>query len=127
MFFFKTQKQFTHRESALVGFVLAVMSLLTTGTVVYIMPFFGMWLNLHGVYALDLFLLAFAMVFFLAIQGLLLFGFPLYYAQDKKSHMTGLQILVYALLWMVVLVGLLGAGSVLLQLSHMPASVADFS
>jgi hypothetical protein len=41
---------------------------------------------------------------FLAVQGLLLFGFPLYYAQDKKSHMTGFQILLYTLMWMVGLV-----------------------
>lgn len=53
---------------------------------------------------MDLFLLVFFVTVFLSVQGLLLFGFPLYYAQDKKSHMTGFQILLYTLMWMVVLV-----------------------
>lgn len=56
---------------------------------------------------MDLFLIAAFLTIYLAVQGLLLFGFPLYYVQDKKSHMTGFQILVYTLLWSLVLIVLL--------------------
>ncbi len=93
----------------MIGFVLAILSLLTTGLAVFIFPLFGAWLNVHGVYELDLFLLAFIFIFFCAVQGLLLFGFPLYYAQDKKSHMTGFRILFYALVWMIGIVLLVGS------------------
>lgn len=88
----------------MIGFVLALISVLTMALMTYIFPHFGAWLNNNGVYQLDLFLLVFFITIFLAVQGLLLFGFPLYYAQDKKSHMTGFQILLYALMWMVALV-----------------------
>lgn len=92
----------------MIGFVLAVLSLLTTSVVVFVFPLFGAWLNNNGVYNLDIFLMAFFFTIFVAAQGLILFGFPLYYAQDKKSHMTGFQILVYALLWMLGLVLVVG-------------------
>lgn len=88
----------------MIGFVLALISVLTMALMTTIFPHFGAWLNNNGVYQLDLFLLVFFITIFLAVQGLLLFGFPLYYAQDKKSHMTGFQILLYALMWMVALV-----------------------
>lgn len=78
--------------------------------ITYGFPRLGGWLNLNGVYHLDFFLLAFMFTLFASIQGLLLFGFPLYYAQDKKSHMTGFQIMLYALLWMILIV----AGVILL-------------
>ena len=87
----------------MIGFVLALISVLTMALMTYIFPHFGAWLNNNGVYQLDLFLMVFFVTVFLAVQGLLLFGFPLYYAQDKKSHMTGFQILLYALMWMVLL------------------------
>jgi len=103
MFFFKS-KTISHKQAAMIGLVLALISLLTMGVMCYVFPHFGAWLNNNGVYQLDLFLLVFFVTIFLAVQGLLLFGFPLYYAQDKKSHMTGFQILVYALMWMVGLV-----------------------
>ncbi len=103
MFFFKS-KAITHKQAAMIGLVLAFISLLTMGVMSYVFPHFGAWLNDNGVYQLDLFLLVFFVTVFLAVQGLLLFGFPLYYAQDKKSHMTGFQILVYTLMWMVGLV-----------------------
>jgi len=107
MLFFKS-KSISHRQAAMIGFVLAVLSLLTTAMVVFIFPLFGAWLNTLGVYQLDVFLLACVFVVFCAIQGLLLFGFPLYYAQDKKSHMTGFRILCYSLMWMVAMVLLVG-------------------
>lgn len=88
----------------MIGFVLALISVLTMALMTYIFPHFGAWLNNNGVYQLDLFLLVFFVTVFLSVQGLLLFGFPLYYAQDKKSHMTGFQILLYTLMWMVLLV-----------------------
>lgn len=107
MLFLKS-KTLSHRQTALIGFVLAVMSVLMVAVTVYLFPLYGVWLNHYGVYELDLFLLVVFAIVFLATQGLILFGFPLYYAQDKKSHMTGLQILVYALLFILVLVVLLG-------------------
>lgn len=64
-------------------------------------------MNAQGIYQMDLFLIAAFLTIYLAVQGLLLFGFPLYYVQDKKSHMTGFQILVYTLLWSLVLIVLL--------------------
>ena len=103
MFFFKS-KAISHKQAAMIGFVLALISVLTTALMTTVFPQFGAWLNNNGVYQLDLFLLAFFVILFLSVQGLLLFGFPLYYAQDKKSHMTGFQILLYTLMWMVSLV-----------------------
>ena len=88
----------------MIGFVLALISVLTMALMTYIFPHFGAWLNTNGVYQLDLFLLVFFVTTFLSVQALLLFGFPLYYAQDKKSHMTGFQILLYTLMWMTLLV-----------------------
>ncbi len=88
----------------MIGFVLAVISLLSIAIITYIFPHLGGWLNDNGVVQMDFFLLVFFIILLLAIQGLLLFGFPLYYAQDKKSHMTGFQILVYTLMWMMGLV-----------------------
>lgn len=88
----------------MIGFVLAVISLLSIAIITYIFPHLGAWLNRNGVVQMDLFLLVFFVILLLAVQGLVLFGFPLYYAQDKKSHMTGFQILVYTLMWMLGLV-----------------------
>lgn len=103
MLFFKS-KTFSHRQTAMIGFVLAVISLLSIAIITYIFPHLGAWLNNNGVVQMDLFLLVFFVILLLAVQGLVLFGFPLYYAQDKKSHMTGFQILVYTLMWMLGLV-----------------------
>jgi len=88
----------------MIGFVLAAISLLSMGIITYVFPHLGTWLNNNGVVQMDLFLLVFFVIILLAVQGLLLFGFPLYYAQDKKTHMTGFQILIYTLMWMVGLV-----------------------
>lgn len=88
----------------MIGFVLALMSLLTIGITVFLFMQVGEWLYQNGIYSMDLFFVVFFVTLFLAVQGILLFGFPLYYAQDKKSHMTGLRILVWALLWMLGLV-----------------------
>ena len=107
MFLFKKYKSFNQKQTAIVGFVLAVMSILVTAVVVYGFPQLSGWLYANGIYQLDLFLLAFVVILFLSAQGLILFGFPLYYAQDKKSHMTGFQILLYALGWMILLVGII--------------------
>ena len=107
MFLFKKHKKLVHKQTALVGFVLAVMSILVTAVVVYGFPIFTAWLYVNGVYALDLFLLGFILILFLSLQALILFGFPLFYAQDKKCHMTGFQILLYALGGMILLVALI--------------------
>lgn len=115
MFLFKKQKSLTHQQSSVIGFVIAVMSLLTTAIVIYGFPLFNAWLYSHGVFGLSPFIMAFGMTLFLAVQGLLLFGFPLHYAQDLKNPMTGLQILVYALLWMLLLVLLLSLGALALH------------
>lgn len=102
MFFFKS-KTITNRQTLGIGFVLAVLSMLSMGLVMYILPMVGAWLNANGVTELDLFYTAFIFVFLMSTQALLLFGFPLYYAQDQKSHMTGFRILLATLLWMVVI------------------------
>ena len=114
MFLFKKHKKISHKQAAIIGFVLAVMSLLTTGVVGYLVPLFQAWMASNGVYTLDVFLLLFAVTVFFSVQGLLLFGFPLFYAQDKKSHMTGFQILIYALMWMMAIVLLIGFVSTLI-------------
>ncbi len=108
MFFFKS-KTLSHRQTATIGLVLAVLSMLSMAISTSLFPYFGMWLNSHGVVELDLMLLVFFVTMILAVQGLLLFGFPLFYAQDKKSHMTGFQILLYELMWMVVIMVLLSS------------------
>jgi hypothetical protein len=125
MFLFKKHKKLAHKQTAIVGFVLAVMSILVTAVIVYGFPLFTAWLYVNGVYALDLFLLGFILVLFLSLQALILFGFPLFYAQDKKSHMTGFQILLYALGWMIVLVGLLSVLAVGLTEPEMDYSFMD--
>lgn len=107
MLFFKS-KTLSHREMAVIGFTLAVLSLLSIAVLVYLFPLFGSWLNGQGVYSMDFFLMVFFFVLLCTAQGLLLFGFPLYYAQDKKSHMTGFQILLYTLMWMIILVLVVG-------------------
>jgi len=108
MLFFKS-KTLSHRQTATIGLVLAIISLLVTAFTVFVFPLFGAWLNVNGIYDLDLFLLVFFFTIFCSLQGLLLFGFPLFYAQDKKSHMTGFQIMIYTLAWMLILVLLMGA------------------
>lgn len=101
MFLFRREKSITHKQSAMIGFVLAVMSLLATAIIAYVPPLVVQFLYTSGVAHLELFFFLMCIVVFLAVQGLILFGFPIYYAQDKKSHMTGFQILVYAILWMM--------------------------
>lgn len=102
MFFFKS-KTISNRQTLVIGFVLAVLSMLSMGIITYVLPMVGAWLNANGVTELDLFYTAFIFVFLMSVQALLLFGFPLYYAQDQKSHMTGFRILLSALMWMIVL------------------------
>lgn len=104
MVFFRRHKTLSHKQSSTIGFVLAVLSLLSMAVITFAFPRLGAWLNLSGIYHLDFFLLAFMFTLFSSIQGLLLFGFPLYYAQDKKCHMTGFQILLYSLMWMILIV-----------------------
>lgn len=106
MFFFK-EKALSHKQTASVGLVLAVMSMAVTAIIVFLFPYFGAWLNNQGTYQLDIFAIVFVIVLFLCAQGVILFGFPLYYVQDKKSHMTGFRILLYAMGWMVVIMLLL--------------------
>lgn len=112
MFLYKGHKNLSHKQASVIGFVLAVLSILSIAIAVYVLPLLVLWLNSKGVYHLDIFIQTFIVILFLSAQGLILFGFPLYYAQDKKSHMTGFQILIYALMWMVLLVGLISVMSV---------------
>jgi len=127
MFLFKSHKNLSHKQSSIVGFVLALMSLLVIGVLIYGFPYFGAWLNINGVHYLDLFLLAFVFTLFMSAQGLILFGFPLYYAKDKKSHMTGFKILLYAMTWMIVLVGLISAIAVTYERGQKSVDVVDTS
>jgi hypothetical protein len=105
MFFFKT-KTLSTRQTAVIGFVLALIAMLVMAVTVFVFPILGAWLNQHGVISLDLYFLVFCFTVFCATEGLILFGFPLYYAQDKKSHMTGFRILVFAILWMILMMGI---------------------
>lgn len=105
MFLFRRHKTLSHKQCSTIGFVLAILSLLSIALITFAFPRLGGWLNMQGIFHLDFFLLGFMFTLFVSLQALLLFGFPLYYAQDKKSHMTGFQILLYALMWMVILVG----------------------
>lgn len=102
-------KKFTNKETLTVGFVLAVISMLSMGVSVILLPMFGLWMNMNGVMQLDFFFTAFIFVFLCATQALILFGFPMYYAQDQKSHMTSLRILICTLMWMVILMVFCGA------------------
>lgn len=114
MFLFKRQKTLGHKQTTTVGFVLAVMSILVTAIAVYLFPLVTAWLYTNGIYTLDMFLLIFVMTLYVAVQALILFGFPLYYAQDKKCHMTGFRILLYALAWEFLLVALVCVLTVLI-------------
>ena len=107
MFLFKSHKRLSHKQTALIGFVLAIMSILASVLVAYGFPLLLALMHKAGVFHLDIFLTALGIVLFLSVQGLLLFGFPLFYARDKKSHMTGFQILLYALFWMVVITAII--------------------
>lgn len=102
MFFLKS-KTITNRQTLGIGFVLAVLSLLSMAVITYVLPMGGAWLNNNGVTELDLFYTAFIFIMLLATQALILFGFPLYYARDQKSHMTGFRILLASMFWMVVM------------------------
>ena len=105
MFLFQNHPKLTHRQVFMVAFVLAILSVLTTAIFVFFGPFFLALLHHAGIYQLDAFLTASGLLVYLAAQGLLLFGFPLYYVHDQKDHMTGFQILLYALFWILVLAG----------------------
>ena len=111
----------------MIGFVLAVMSLLATAIIAYVPPLVVQSLYANGVAHLELFFFLMCIVVFLAVQGLILFGFPLYYAQDKKSHMTGFQILVYAIVWMLVIFFLVTALSSMLYDSNDTMGIDDLN
>lgn len=102
MFLFKSFKKLDHKQCSMIGFVLAVMSILVTAIVGYGAPLLVGTLQAAGLFHLEIFVWGLALVIFFSSQGLLLFGFPLYYVHDKKSHMTGFQILLYALMWIVL-------------------------
>jgi hypothetical protein len=121
MFLFKSHKKFTHKQTSIVGFVIALMSILTMAVVAFGFPILMAWLNSNGVYELDLVAVLFAIVFFFSVQGLLLFGFPLFYATDKKSHMTGFQILLYALMWLILMMGIIAGLAVEMKGEEPPA------
>ncbi len=110
MSFFKIfkSKTFTNKQILSLGFVLAVLSMLSLGLTVLVFPMFGLWMNMNGVTQLDIFFTAFLFTFFCATQALVLFGFPLYYAQDQKSHMTAFRILLSTLMWMSALMIFVG-------------------
>ncbi len=98
----------------MIGFVLAVISTVTSWVVMYLIPLIMGWIHSQMVFSLDGLLLGFGVVLFLGVQGILLFGFPLHYAQDKKDNMTGFQIIVYELIWVTVIMAIATALSVAL-------------
>lgn len=107
-FSFFQSKTITNKQALAIGLVLGLISMLTLALTIILMPLFGAWLNYNGVFELDFLFTAFIFIFICATQALILFGFPLYYAQDRKSHMTGFRILLCTLFWMLVLMGLSG-------------------
>ena len=127
MFLFKSHKTLSHKQSSVIGFVLAVMSILVSVILIYGLPFLLGFLRGNGVLQLDLYLIAMTITLFFSIQGLLLFGFPLFYAKDKKSHMTGFQILIYAQLWMLVMTAIIVVLSLALFQSPLPVNVGDIA
>lgn len=109
MFFFKSQPKIKQKEAAIIGFVLALMSVLASALIGYVSLALNAFLIIHGATEMSILLILTAITVFLAVQGLLLFGFPLYYVQDQKNHMTGFQILVFEVLWILVVAGILMA------------------
>jgi hypothetical protein len=105
---FFTSKTISNKQALAIGFVLGLLSMLTLAAILVLMPLFGAWLNYNGVIELDFIFTAFIFIFICSTQALILFGFPLYYAQDRKSHMTGFRILLFTLMWMLILMGLTG-------------------
>ncbi len=103
MFLFRSEKKLGHKQTTLVGFVIAVMSLLITAIIAYMPPLVIGFLYRSGIGHLELYFILFNVVLFLSLQALVLFGFPIFYAQDKKDHMAGFQILLYGLMWMIIL------------------------
>lgn len=103
MFLFRSHKKLGHKQTSVVGFVIAVMSLLITAIIAYVPPVILGFLYKNGIGNLELYFILFNVVLFLSLQALVLFGFPIYYAQDKKDHNTGFQVLLYGLMWMVIL------------------------
>lgn len=108
LFSFFKSKTISNKQALAIGLVLGLISMLTLSLTLVLMPLFGAWLNMNGVYELDFLFTAFIFIFICSTQALILFGFPLYYAQDRKSHMTGFRILLFTLMWMVVLMGITG-------------------
>lgn len=108
--FFKIfkNKEISNKQILSLGFVLAVLSMISMAVAVIVLPMFGLWLNMNGVLQLDFFFTAFLFVFLCATQALILFGFPLYYAQDQKSHMTAFRILLSTMMWMLALMIFVG-------------------
>ena len=106
VFLFRKHKSISHKQASLIGFVLALMSVLST-LLVSVLGFYSFrMVSFSFSPGMSVFILLFWLTVFFSVQGLLLFGFPLFYAQDKKSHMTGFQILLYALLWMFALLAI---------------------
>lgn len=127
MFLFKKHKKLSHKQTATVGFVLAVMSILVTAVTVYVFPLLTAWLYTRGVYSLDMFLLVFVMTMYFSLQALILFGFPLFYAQDKKCHMTGFRILLCALGFELVIVLLVAVLTAMIAGQSMESyTIGDF-
>lgn len=121
-------KKFSNKELLALGFVLAVFSMASLGVSVVLLPMFGLWMNMNGVMQLDFFFTAFIFIFLCATQALVLFGFPMFYAQDQKSHMTALRILLCTLMWMVALMVFMGALFVEFEKpAEVPVEDFDFS
>jgi len=121
MFLFKSHKKFSHKQSSIVGFVLAIISILSSVIIATVIPLVMILLQRAGIFHLDIFLTSLGVTLFFSVQGLLLFGFPLFYAQDKKSHMTGFQILIYTWFWMIIIAAVIILAS--LSLSQGVASL----
>lgn len=120
MFLYRTHKTISHKQASLIGFTLAVISLLVTAIVAYLPPLVVSLLYTKGISHLEIFFFLICIVLFLVVQGLLFFGIPLWYANEKKNNMTGFQIVVYGLFWMLVLYALVAVVSGFLFSTNTP-------
>lgn len=103
MLFSGKEKALHHKEIALIGFVLAVITLLSNVIIAYGVPLLIGFLRIRGLSSVEPLIFSLALTFFLSINGLTLFAFPLFYAQDQKSHMTGFRILLHTWFFLFIL------------------------
>ncbi len=123
---FFSPKTFGAKEVLQVSFVLAILSFTALALNLFLLGLAGGYLSSIGLMQLAVFATAVLFILTLASQGLILFGFPLYYAQDQRSHMTGFRIILSTFMWMLLLlVFAVGVEYKLMQMSLNTMPVQD--